>query len=127
LLGSCVLTNCSIGAMPIMIVSYLSLLHNKSRGLALGSNLNPILTQLAKTKRALFVEGKDNATGHPRNGTTTVEAVPPAGRRRCSCIRDGSGMGALSASPAAVYASRRGNIYRGPSVTGSRGPSGLGH
>lgn len=25
----------------------------------LGSNLNPILTQLAKTKRALFVEGKD--------------------------------------------------------------------
>jgi energy-coupling factor transporter ATP-binding protein EcfA2 len=26
---------------------------------ALGSNLNPILTQLAKTRRALFVEGKD--------------------------------------------------------------------
>jgi len=26
---------------------------------ALGSNLNPILTQLAKTKRAVFVEGKD--------------------------------------------------------------------
>lgn len=26
---------------------------------SLGSNLNPILTQLAKTKRALFVEGKD--------------------------------------------------------------------
>lgn len=26
---------------------------------ALGSNLNPILTQIAKTKRALFVEGKD--------------------------------------------------------------------
>ena len=25
----------------------------------LGSNLNPILTQLAKTKRVLFVEGKD--------------------------------------------------------------------
>jgi predicted ATP-dependent endonuclease of OLD family len=27
--------------------------------LTLGSNLNPILTQLAKTKRAVFVEGKD--------------------------------------------------------------------
>ena len=26
---------------------------------SLGSNLNPIMTQLAKTKRALFVEGKD--------------------------------------------------------------------
>lgn len=26
---------------------------------ALGSNLNPILTQIAKTKRVLFVEGKD--------------------------------------------------------------------
>lgn len=26
---------------------------------ALGSNLNPVLTQLAKTRRALFVEGKD--------------------------------------------------------------------
>jgi predicted ATP-dependent endonuclease of OLD family len=26
---------------------------------ALGSNLNPILTQLAKTRRVLFVEGKD--------------------------------------------------------------------
>ena len=25
----------------------------------LGSNLNPVLTQLAKTKRVLFVEGKD--------------------------------------------------------------------
>jgi len=25
----------------------------------LGSNLNPILTQLAKTRRAVFVEGKD--------------------------------------------------------------------
>ena len=25
----------------------------------LGSNLNPIMTQLAKTKRAVFVEGKD--------------------------------------------------------------------
>jgi hypothetical protein len=25
----------------------------------LGSNLNPVLTQLAKTKRALFIEGKD--------------------------------------------------------------------
>ena len=26
---------------------------------ALGSNLNPTLTQLAKSKRAVFVEGKD--------------------------------------------------------------------
>ena len=25
----------------------------------LGSNLNPVLTQLAKTRRAVFVEGKD--------------------------------------------------------------------
>ena len=35
-IGSWGLTNCSIGSVPIMTVSYSSPLHNKSRGLALG-------------------------------------------------------------------------------------------
>lgn len=51
----------------------------------LGSNLNPVLTQLAKTKRALFVEGKDfhilgrfaHRLGHQRLGNRSDFAVVP--------------------------------------------------
>src|SRR5437867_2619948 len=42
LIASCMLTNCSIGSVPIMTVSYWSLLHNKSRGLALGQQIGGI-------------------------------------------------------------------------------------
>src|SRR2546429_82675 len=57
-IGSWVLTNCSIGSVPIMTVSYSSLLQNKSRGLAqdeasgdatLSVNVSTFLSQLAAT------------------------------------------------------------------------------
>lgn len=51
----------------------------------LGSNLNPVLTQLAKTRRALFVEGKDfqviarfaRKLGNPRVANRSDFAVVP--------------------------------------------------
>ena len=54
---------------------------------SLGSNLNPVLTQLAKTRRAIFVEGDDfqvfarfaRKTGHHELGNRTTFAVVPIG------------------------------------------------
>ena len=63
---------------------------------ALGSNLNPILTQLAKSKRAVFVEGKDfqilsrfaRRLGMARVADRSDFAVIPAGGFNPQKIRD---------------------------------------
>jgi hypothetical protein len=63
---------------------------------ALGSNLNPILTQLAKTRRVVFVEGKDfqiisrfaAKLGTAKVAARSEFAVVPAGGFSPSRIRD---------------------------------------
>jgi energy-coupling factor transporter ATP-binding protein EcfA2 len=62
----------------------------------LGSNLNPVLTQLAKTKRALFVEGKDfqvfsrfaRRIGNTRVANRGDFAVIPAEGFNANKVRD---------------------------------------